>query len=168
MAVVQQHGGASSRRVGRAPGAGRAPRWCPGSLNRCLSNMLNMHEEGFVDSFVVSIRRERFRTLLATRRRRVLLRHLAHPHNLEWRFATRLPQRISKPGEIYALLQWQNAPHLCHVISESAEIDGSEMPLDHALSRIVGYRMGTFLSCIPGRLGYLESEEHGERFIFSR
>ena len=130
--------------------------------------MLDTHEEGFVNSFVASIRKDRFRTLLASRRRRVLLQHLAHPHDLEWGYATKLPRWVSTPEEICALLRLKGAPLSCHVISESAEIDGLEMPLDHALSRIVGYGMASFLSCIPGRLGYLESEESGERFIFLR
>jgi hypothetical protein len=36
---------------------------------------------------------------------------------------------------------------------------GSKMPLAEALAFIFGSGIGTFLSCIPGRLGYFENED---------
>jgi len=38
-------------------------------------------------------------------------------------------------------------------------MDGREFPLIDALKRIVGYGMGTIVSCIPGKLGYFEDED---------
>ena len=36
------------------------------------------------------------------------------------------------------------------------------MPLANALEETVGMNMGTFNSCIPGKLGYFEFEDLGE------
>ncbi|MGA2348155.1 MAG: hypothetical protein ABSF93_19245 [Candidatus Sulfotelmatobacter sp.] len=40
------------------------------------------------------------------------------------------------------------------------------MPLVEALKKIVGYQMGTFLTCVPGKLAYFEDEE--DRWILER
>ena len=40
------------------------------------------------------------------------------------------------------------------------------MSLDEALEEIVGRSMGTFLSCIQGRLAYFEDED--QRWILER
>lgn len=64
------------------------------------------------------------------------------------------------------MLKSKGAGNVCQVISEYGEIDGKEMPLDEALEEIVGRSMGTFLSCIEGRLAYFEDED--ERWILER
>ncbi len=57
------------------------------------------------------------------------------------------------------------APETCHVIG--GEHDGRDMELLTALKQIVGYRTGTVLSCIPGKLAYFEGEIR-ERFLLVR
>jgi hypothetical protein len=39
------------------------------------------------------------------------------------------------------------------------------MELEKALAEIIGQGMGTFISCIPGKLGYFEGEDPGERYL---
>ena len=51
-------------------------------------------------------------------------------------------------------------------ISEDPGLDQKDLPLVDALERIVGRGMGTILSCIPGRLAFVETED--ERFILER
>jgi hypothetical protein len=41
-------------------------------------------------------------------------------------------------------------------------------PLADALSRVIGAGYGTFLSCVPGKLGYYEAETPGERYFLIR
>jgi hypothetical protein len=43
-----------------------------------------------------------------------------------------------------------------------------EKSLKAALTEIVGYGGGTFVSCIAGKLGYFESDEATDRFILER
>jgi hypothetical protein len=52
------------------------------------------------------------------------------------------------------------------VISEEDELDGKQMVLEDAFSAIFGRGIGTFLSCIKGRLGYFEDED--ENWILER
>jgi hypothetical protein len=51
-------------------------------------------------------------------------------------------------------------------ISEDPALDQKQLPLVEALKQIVGCGMGTVLSCIPGRLAFVETED--ERFILER
>ena len=57
----------------------------------------------------------------------------------------------------------KGAPETCYALSEDSDLDGKELPLVDALSEIVGACMGTFLSRIPGKLGYFEDE--GQHWI---
>jgi hypothetical protein len=45
-------------------------------------------------------------------------------------------------------------------------LDGKDIYLEEALEEIVGRGMGAILSCIPGRLAFMETED--ERFILER
>jgi len=45
-------------------------------------------------------------------------------------------------------------------------MDSKELARRDALDTIVGAGIGTFLSCIPGKLGYFEDEDG--RFILQR
>jgi hypothetical protein len=52
------------------------------------------------------------------------------------------------------------------VISEDPALDQKELPLVEALKQIVGRGMGAVLSCVPGRLAFVETVD--ERFILER
>jgi hypothetical protein len=93
---------------------------------------------------------------------------LAHFHDLDPRYAHPLPADVHTPTEIASLLRSHGAPPTCYVLSEESGIDGRELPLEEALDRVVGLGMGTFLSCVPGRLAYFEGEEARERYILER
>lgn len=64
------------------------------------------------------------------------------------------------------ILAAMGSPPICHAISEDPSLDGRDLPLREALEEVVGSGMGTILSCIPGRLGFIETEDEG--FIFER
>jgi hypothetical protein len=63
-------------------------------------------------------------------------------------------------------LQKRHAPSIVYAISEDPTLDQKELPLVEALKQIVGRGMGTVLSCIPGRLALVRTED--ERFILER
>jgi hypothetical protein len=64
------------------------------------------------------------------------------------------------------LLIAKGAGSKCWVISENPQIDHREMDLGAALKETIGYQMGTFISCIPGKLAYFEDES--SRYILER
>jgi len=127
------------------------------------------HEEALIRGFVRPERRSRLLELLGSSKGRAKLRaSLAHFRDLDVRFAQVVQPSKHHARDIEATLRAKGAPDSCHVLSESAALDGRDMPLGSALADIVGGGMGSFVSCIPGKLGYFESEETGERYILER
>ena len=82
------------------------------------------------------------------------------------RFAYPVPGNQSNPASLKKLLAAKGAGPKCWVISESRELDGREMDLEAALKETIGYQMGTFISCVLGKLAYFEDED--DRFILQR
>jgi hypothetical protein len=130
---------------------------------------MNLHEQGFVDSFVQRARRERALLCLASRKkRRKFVDEFAHhgTYILRPDCLRSIKPSQQNPDSIYAVLRSLGAPDTCHVISEG-RFDGREMELLAALKEIVGYGMGTVISCLPGQLGYFEGELR-ERYILQK
>jgi hypothetical protein len=126
-------------------------------------------EEALIHAFIVPERRSRYIALLATqKKRKKLLDSFYHLHDLDPRFAHRFDPSSQHADWIYKALRKQGSPDRCYVMSPSSELDGQETDLRKALEETVGSNGGTFLSCIPGRLGYFEGEEYNERYILER
>jgi hypothetical protein len=120
----------------------------------------------FFDSFVVPKKRHRYTELLSTTRGLEKVRlSLDHFKDLDTRFCHRVPSAQQHAAEILRALKGLGAPDTCYVMSSNGELDGREMNLSDALGAIVGRGMGSVVSCVPGVLGYFESEEAGERYI---
>ena len=127
------------------------------------------HEAALIRAFVLPRRRARYLQFLNYPvRREKSLRVLDHLRNLDARYVQRIPPDKQSATDIETLLRRKGAPTTCHVISASRNIDGREMPLLTVLAEVVGCGMATLLSCIPGRLGYFESEDVGERYLLER
>jgi hypothetical protein len=130
---------------------------------------MNLHEQAFVEFFVQRPRRERALLCLAnSKKRRKFVDEFAHhgTYILAPECLRSIKPSQQNPDSIYAILRSLGAPDTCHVISESS-FDGKEMELLAALKEIVGYGMGTVISCLPGQLGYFEGELR-ERYILQR
>jgi hypothetical protein len=126
-------------------------------------------EQALVRAFILPERRSRWLELLASRKGRGrLMKALAHEVPLDPRFAHLLPSGQQSSMKIETILLSKGAPSTCYVMSEWSELDGREMPLREALNDVVGHGMGTFLSCLPGRLGYFEFEDPRQRYILER
>ncbi len=125
------------------------------------------HEEQLIRAFILPQRQSRYLELLPNpRRRRDVLKELAHFKHLDLRWALAIPPNSTRPITIMKLLQSKGAPARCWVTSESSKLDTKEMDLLEALKEVVGYGMGTFPSCLPGQLAYFEDEE--DRWILQR
>ena len=125
------------------------------------------HESSFVRQFIIPAKRDRYLSLLQSRKgRRKLLEALNHPKDLDMRRASLVPTNAQTVNQIEALLKSKGASDRCYVISSNQDIDGSEMLLRDALEQTVGGGLGTIISCIPGKLAYFEGEEQNERYIF--
>jgi hypothetical protein len=130
-----------------------------------------MHEEKLIKSFLLPERQPRYLALLSAsnpKNRAKLRSYLAHCRDIDMCFAFRVPSKQQNIDDIYMRLKEKGAPDMCHVLSENIRIDNRELPLKKALEETIGMGMGTFLSCIPGKLAYYEGEEPGERYICER
>ena len=138
-------------------------------VNSTVRQLMNPHEEQFARSFIVLKKRDRYLTLLESKKGRpALLNGFNHCHDLDPRYATLIPSNRQSATSIESLLRQKGAPDICYVISGDRDIDGREMSLSDALAETVGMNIGTFISCVPGKLGYFEFEDLGERYILER
>jgi hypothetical protein len=120
------------------------------------------HEEELVKAFILPARRERYLEFLKTPKNRAkFIEQLAHFKHLNPQFAIGISGNQQNPASLLKLLTAKGAGPNCWVISENSKMDGREMDLETALRETVGYQMGTFLSCVPGRLAYFEDEDDG-------
>lgn len=127
------------------------------------------HEQGFVASFVQKDRQDRLVFELQKHRGRFLGRfcHTALDY-LDPRFVIRLDPPNSDSSAILRLLTAKGAGPKCYAISMNAFIDGRILLLSEALEAAIGFGLPTILSCRPGKLAYIETEQvtgPPERFL---
>jgi hypothetical protein len=136
------------------------------------------HEQETIKAFVVPGRRERFLYLLGNpKRRKKFLDEMGHFRWIDRRFATTVQWKVDPALSLWGrhqqgiqnianLLRSQGARNSCWVISQLTGVDGKELELEIALEAVVGKDMGSFLSCLPGKLAYFEDED--ERLLLAR
>jgi hypothetical protein len=119
--------------------------------------------------FFIATKRDRYKEMISKPKKRPnFLRELAHLTSLDTRYILPVPPKKLFPDQIAAILTQKGAPRTCWVTSENPDLDGREMLLYEGLKEVVGRQMGTFLSCIPGKLAYYEGEGMGDRWILER
>jgi hypothetical protein len=124
-------------------------------------------EEAVIRAFVIKEKRERLLGFLPARRKDATA-ELGESRNLDSRWRIPLAPSEQSLAGIERLLRARGAGADCLVISENAALDGRRMPLAEALQDVVGYGMGTIVSCVPGKLAYFEGEGPSDRFILVR
>jgi hypothetical protein len=125
------------------------------------------HEHSLVSAFIKRSKRDRYREFVSNAR----LRHkftgqLAHFSDFDAKYRVPLPSNKLFVENITRELHRRHSPNFVFAISEDPSLDQKEIALVEALNAIVGRGMGTVLSCIPGRLAFVETED--ERFILER
>ena len=122
-------------------------------------------EEALVDAFIVPAKRERYKGLLANRKRRAkLLDGLNHCHDFDPRYVTEIPSN----SDVVALLRSRGAPESCHIISDVNELDGKRMLLQNAIDETEARMCGTLIGCVRGRLAYYYGEAGEQRLLLER
>ena len=116
---------------------------------------MNLHEQGFVEGFVVPTKRDRTLLCLASpKKRRKFVREFAHhgTYILAPECLRSINPSQTNPDSICAILRRLGAPDTCYLLSEDSNLDGAEMPLLAILKQVGGGGMGTVISCLPGSL----------------
>lgn len=125
------------------------------------------NEQSLIAAFVKRSKRERYREMLSNPRlRRKFTSLLAHFKDFDPEYRLPISSNELFVNNIALELQKRHSPQMVFAISEHPALDQKELPLTEALQEIVGRGMGTVLSCIPGRLAFVETED--ERFILER
>lgn len=127
-----------------------------------------MHnEQSLIAAFMKRSKRNRYREILSNPRlRRKFTHELAHFTDFDPKYRLPIPSNKLFINNIAIELKKRHSPNIIFAISEDPALDQKELPLVEALEQIVGRGMGAVLSCIPGRLAFVETED--ERFILER
>lgn len=134
-----------------------------------LAITLNVHELGFAE-FLAEPSRRRVKVLLelGPKRRQGLRDLLDHSVKLDPAYCRPLRGGEAYPIMIERSLRRLNAPDTCYVISSDDSLDGCELPLRRALEDVSGSDHGTYISCVPGKLGYFEYEDMNSAFLLNK
>lgn len=125
------------------------------------------NEHLLVTNFLKRAKRDRYREILSNPRLRYkFTSKLAHFADFDPKYRLPLPGNKLSVDRIAVELHQRRSPKIVYAISEDRRLDQQELPLLEALQEVVGCGMGTILSCIPGRLIFVETED--ERFILER
>ena len=125
---------------------------------------MNVHEEALIRAFVEPSRQERFLDAVAhPKKRRKFTNELNHLHSrfLVPAYITPVKGTESLPANVYVTLRRLGAPETCWAIG--GRFDAMEVPLFRALEESGD---GFLLSCIPGKLAFLKTED--DEFILLR
>ena len=127
-----------------------------------------MHNEhSLIAAFVKRSKRDRYREFLSKPRlRHKFTNRLAHFADFDPQYRLSIPSNKLFVDNIALELEKRHSPKIVFAISEDPALDQRELPLVEALNQVVGRGIGTVLSCIPGRLAFVETED--ERFILER
>ncbi len=132
-------------------------------------NVAASMEKALFEAFVVPSKRRRYLELLGTERGREKIRFaLDHFGDLDLHYCHRIKPSQQRFDNILQALNNLGAPPVCYVMSSDADLDRRQMDLSAALKNIIGLGQGAFVSCVPGKLAYFESEEKNERYICHR
>jgi hypothetical protein len=126
-------------------------------------------ERALVESFIRPEKRERWLELLQTAKGRKKLRaSLAHFGDFDLEAIVEVASSRQNAAAIFKMLREFGAPATCYLISENSVWDATELDLETALQKVIGYGFGTIVSCKPGALAYFEGEGPSDRFILRK
>lgn len=125
------------------------------------------HEVGFVEKFVLPDRRDRWFLMLSEHHtRQKILHRLAGPIDLDGGYVRKLFGTDCR-DIAQVICGAQRVLGDCYLMSEAPTFDRLYLPLDEALTRVVGCGLGTVVSCIPGELAFYESEQGGRYLLIA-
>lgn len=125
------------------------------------------HEISLVGAFIKRNKRDRYREFVSDARlRHKFTSQLPRFKDFDPKYRLHIPSSKLFVENIARELDKRRSPKIVFVISEDPALDGKELPLLEALQAIVGRGMGAVVSCVPGRLAFVETED--ERFILER
>ena len=132
--------------------------------------MVDHQEAAFVKAFIVKDKQERYLQILGSpKRRREMLDRFNHNLDFDPKYAALVPKELRVADKLAHLLQARGAGETCHVIADSLDADGLDLPLREALTEVIAHDFGSVLCCLPGRLAFHKAEAIEQAwYIFER
>lgn len=116
---------------------------------------LHPAEEATIRAFVVAAKRDRLLTLFGSpKRREKALNELNHFADWDARFA----RPVYSSTDVLTQLRKAGAPSECHVISDTSELDGRDLPLADAVLACENHSFASVLCCVPHELAFFFDE----------
>lgn len=139
------------------------------------SDVMNReYEKLIVKNFFNSKVQERIMyELSSVKKRKKALGRFAHHYEsiLNPTYIEKIPKNLIHVEGIAKLLKEYGAGDCCYVISFIEEIDGTFMQLEFAIEEVIWCGLPCFVSCIPEKLVYFQSEQGfgpPERYILRK
>ena len=117
-------------------------------------------EEKIINSFIVKIKKDRAKFMLWNnyKKRQDFIWNIPYKGIIDERFIFPILDHICNSENVYNILKKYNPPKECYVMSSASLNDGKIIPLKKALENEV-FRGPTLISCIHGKLAYVEGEQ---------
>ena len=128
-------------------------------------------ENQFVDAFILSERRDRYKLLLASdKSRRAFLDRLNHSLDFIPSLASQIPSSQHSAEGVAKLLRQRRMrdTDIVYVFSDVRDLDGQFLPLHDALQNVMDAGFGSVASCVAGRLAYYRPEAPASGYILEK
>jgi hypothetical protein len=111
---------------------------------------MNLHEQQFINVFIIKDKRDRFLQFLKNPKgRKDLISELAHFKHLDSKLIVKIPGSQQNVENICNFLKSKGSPDECYVLSENVALDGKFLQMDYVIKEILGSGLGTIVSCRP-------------------
>lgn len=128
-------------------------------------------ENAFIETFILSERRERYRLLLANpKRRSEQLGRLNHALDYIASLAQEIPSNRHNVEDVARLLHKRGMKDsdIVYIFSDVRELDGLHLPLRQALEKVLDAGFGSVVCCIKGRLAYYRPEAPANGYVLEK
>ena len=130
----------------------------------------SLHIEGFFKFMTLRSRRRMVALFNGNKKaQKKFYSKLAHDVEFQENYMLNIDASFHTPEGILKLIfEYGKINHPCYIISSDGKLNNRYMKLDEALENVVGYTGGTFISILPGELGFVEYAEMSERYLLVR
>lgn len=118
-------------------------------------------EASFVEEFIQAERRDRYRLLLGSpKRRKEILDRLNHNLDYISSFAHAIAGSLHFPDQVRRLLNERGVRDTdpVYIISNSIDLDAQTLPMREAVERVLQYYFGSVVCCAEGKVAYYRPE----------
>ena len=129
-------------------------------------------EIAFVEAFIASNRRERYKMFLANRKKRQEILNRLN-HNV-WDFDPAIMRPVTnqllggKTLEEFLIAHGAKREENVYILSDNSELDGLYLPLEKAIAEIYRKDFASVACCVKGKLAFYRPEAPGDGYVLAK